>query len=281
MNASRDEMITGDNFTKQLVDLNRRLSKVECGQATGQFRLELAGIEIPRLVVDSFVIEKCKVMNSKQNPSGARSTTRHRSQRSRCSRSSRSTTTCGRSTSGARRETSSTCVPREVQQRKKVATSVLGIAHRHPGNIMVLQSGHFFHIDFGHFLGNWKEKYGVKRVGDLFHFSPACVHAIGDDLKEFEANTRRALSILRENANLLITLFLLMVGTGIPQLKTPEDINFLKQKLCLKAIEHKLIKDSMESTRTKLNDWVHNIEQQTLSVPAFASRYIIESSEII
>jgi phosphatidylinositol-4,5-bisphosphate 3-kinase len=149
-----------------------------------------------------------------------------------------------------------------------VATSVLGIADRHPGNIMVQQSGHFFHIDFGHFLGNWKAKFGVKREGDLFHFSPACGHTIGDDLKQFEQNTTTALGILRENANLLITLFLLMVGTGIPELKTPQDIEFLKQKLYLKATEQqanaafsKLIKESMESTRTKLNNWVHNIKQ--------------------
>jgi phosphatidylinositol-4,5-bisphosphate 3-kinase len=110
--------------------------------------------------------------------------------------------------------------------------------------------------------------WGTGREGDLFHFSPACAHTIGDDLKEFEQNTKTALGILRENAKLLITLFLLMMGTGIPELKTPQDIDFLKQKLYLKATEQqanaafaKLIKDSMESTRTKLNNLVHNIKQ--------------------
>ncbi len=53
-----------------------------------------------------------------------------------------------------------------------VASYVLGLGDRHPDNIMInKERGNFFHIDFGHFLGNVKKKFGVKRERDPFVFS--------------------------------------------------------------------------------------------------------------
>jgi phosphatidylinositol kinase/protein kinase (PI-3 family) len=95
-----------------------------------------------------------------------------------------------------------------------VATYVLGIGDRHNDNIMVTQGGQLFHIDFGHFLGNIKKKFGFKRERAPFVLTPDFVYVMGkkdgrdgEQFKKFVEICVQAYLILRRHSNLLINLF--------------------------------------------------------------------------
>ena len=60
-----------------------------------------------------------------------------------------------------------------------VASYVLGLGDRHPDNIMMnREEGNFLHIDFGHFLGNVKKKFSIKRERDPFVFTKEIAYFI-------------------------------------------------------------------------------------------------------
>jgi len=116
-----------------------------------------------------------------------------------------------------------------------VATFVMGIGDRHNDNIMLKRTGELFHIDFGHFLGNFKWKYGIKRERAPFVFTPAFAAVLGGEgsptYQKFEELAVMAFNVLRKNSSLLVTLFSLMVSCGIPELQREEDIAYLRDNL--------------------------------------------------
>ena len=149
-----------------------------------------------------------------------------------------------------------------------VATYVMGIGDRHNDNVMLSEAGHLFHIDFGHFLGNFKSKFGFKRERAPFVFTPDFAYALGDKgsvkFDKFVTVCSQAYNILRGNAHEFITLFSLMLSTGIPELQKAEDINWLRE--CIKpemtneaAGEHftKLIYTSLATKTTQVNNAIH------------------------
>eukprot|EP01083_Nonionella_stella_P014829 41526_1 len=130
-----------------------------------------------------------------------------------------------------------------------VATCVLGIGDRHSDNYMVHQNGQFFHIDFGHFLGNFKSKFGIKRERSPLVFTPQMKFAIDAGAKkcrlydEFLNWCAEAYNVLRARSRLLLVLFSLMVSAGLPELCIQSDIQYFKNMLNLryevkKATQH-------------------------------------------
>lgn len=120
-----------------------------------------------------------------------------------------------------------------------VLTFVLGIADRNPDNIMVSEDGRIFHIDFGHFLGHFKKKFGINRERVPFVLTDDFLHVIarGSHAREtgsfdtFKDLCHEAYVSLRRHSNLLITLFTMMLRTGIPELRSIDDISYLKTSL--------------------------------------------------
>ncbi|KAL5517410.1 hypothetical protein EMCRGX_G002951 [Ephydatia muelleri] len=122
-----------------------------------------------------------------------------------------------------------------------VATYILGIGDRHNDNIMVTTSGVLFHIDFGHFLGNIKTFLGMNRERAPFVLTPDFEYVMGkrnsDTFKVFEETAVKAYLIIRKNANLFINLFSMMKCTGIPELTSIKDLDYLKGVMVLDKSE--------------------------------------------
>uniref|UniRef100_A0A3Q1H2J1 phosphatidylinositol 3-kinase n=1 Tax=Anabas testudineus TaxID=64144 RepID=A0A3Q1H2J1_ANATE len=119
-----------------------------------------------------------------------------------------------------------------------VATYVLGIGDRHNDNIMITDQGNLFHIDFGHILGNRKHFLGVSRERVPFVLTPDFLYVMGRVkgrnslcFQRFRDTCTQAYLSLRSHSRLLVTLFSLMLLTGIPELSAAEDMRYLREAL--------------------------------------------------
>ena len=138
---------------------------------------------------------------------------------------------------------------------------------RHNDNIMIKKNGELFHIDFGHFLGHFKYKMGIKRERAPFVFTRQFQNVLGGDdsekFKEFKEKLEKGYLILRNNKEVVITLLSILLCTGIPELNE-KSLRFLENSMFLKkndkeALEflNKKLLESMDSVSTKLNFAIH------------------------
>ncbi|KMZ02400.1 phosphatidylinositol 4,5-bisphosphate 3-kinase catalytic subunit delta isoform [Drosophila simulans] len=158
-----------------------------------------------------------------------------------------------------------------------VATYVLGVADRHSDNIMVKRNGQLFHIDFGHILGHFKEKLGVRRERVPFVLTHDFVYVINKGFNDreskefchFQELCERAFLVLRKHGCLILSLFSMMISTGLPELSSEKDLDYLRETLVLdyteeKAREHFRAKFSealANSWKTSLNWASHNFSK--------------------
>jgi phosphatidylinositol-4,5-bisphosphate 3-kinase catalytic subunit alpha/beta/delta len=120
-----------------------------------------------------------------------------------------------------------------------VATYVLGVADRHSDNIMLKTNGQLFHIDFGHILGHFKEKFGIRRERVPFVLTHDFVYVINkgrsdkdaDEFKKFQNLCETAFITLRKHGGLILSLFSMMISTGLPELSSEKDLQYLKETL--------------------------------------------------
>ncbi|KAF5291172.1 hypothetical protein FQA39_LY14414 [Lamprigera yunnana] len=141
-----------------------------------------------------------------------------------------------------------------------VATYVLGIADRHSDNIMIKKTGQLFHIDFGHILGHFKEKFGFKRERVPFVLTHDFVHVINKgqksslEFKVFQEFCEKAFLILRKHGGLILSLCAMMISTGLPELTSEKDLNYLRETLVLSKSD----KDALAHFRLKFNEALSN-----------------------
>ena len=162
-----------------------------------------------------------------------------------------------------------------------VATFILGIGDRHPDNIMVNKEGRIFHIDFGHFLGHFKTKYGIKRERTPFVLTEDFTKVISkgssnpietEEFKNFQSLCENAYMIVRRYSSLIVNLFILMLSSDMPELQSIEDIMFLRKTLAIdetdeKALEffrQQFVESYKNSFTTKLDWFAHALNRKNL-----------------
>jgi phosphatidylinositol-4,5-bisphosphate 3-kinase len=148
-----------------------------------------------------------------------------------------------------------------------VATGVLGIADRHPANIMIKENGLFLHIDFGHIFGNFKKKLGFKRERSVFLLTPqmAYIYVQSNKAKEFVNYCTSAFNILRANAKKFLNIMITMSSSNMPEFSTMSDVTYVKEQLKLNMNEKdaseyfiKTIKDSLNDKYRTIDNLIHN-----------------------
>lgn len=112
------------------------------------------------------------------------------------------------------------------------------------------EDGQIFHIDFGHFLGHFKKKFGISRERVPFVLTEDFLVVIAngkeyprksEEFARFQELCGKAYLALRRHSNLLITLFTMMLPTGITELQSINDVGYLRQTLAVEKSDEEAL----------------------------------------
>ncbi|XP_069479873.1 phosphatidylinositol 4-phosphate 3-kinase C2 domain-containing subunit alpha [Ambystoma mexicanum] len=159
-----------------------------------------------------------------------------------------------------------------------VATYVLGICDRHNDNIMLRNTGHMFHIDFGKFLGHAQMFGSFKRDRAPFVLTSDMAYVINGGEKPtsrfqlFVDLCCQAYNLIRKHTNLFLNLLSLMISSGLPELTGIQDLKYVQDALQPQTSDAeatifftRLIESSLGSMATKFNFFIHNLAQMRSS----------------
>ncbi|KAL3157710.1 hypothetical protein ABBQ32_012142 [Trebouxia sp. C0010 RCD-2024] len=146
-----------------------------------------------------------------------------------------------------------------------VMTYILGVGDRHLDNLMLAPDGRLFHIDFGYILGR-----DPKAFPPPMKLCAPMVEAMGGSdspyYRHFRTYCCEAYNILRKSATLILSLFHLMAGAAIPDVRQDPEKAMLKlqEKLRLDmsdedAVEwmQQLLNDSATALMPQITDRTH------------------------
>lgn len=167
-----------------------------------------------------------------------------------------------------------------------VATYILGICDRHNDNIMITNSGHLFHIDFGKFLGDVQMMGAIRRDRTPFVLTADMAYVInGGDRpsKKFQTFIElctMGFNIIRRHRVLFLNLFSLMSSANIHGLNR-ESVKYIDKMLMPNLTEaeamakfNRLINECLNSRSAQVNFFIHNLAQLRFSTDSSKQRLL-------
>ena len=89
----------------------------------------------------------------------------------------------------------------------------------------------------------------------------------GERFQQFQTLCCQAFNLIRERANLFITLFVLMVPAAMPELLEVEDVTYLREQLVLELTPEQAarsfvgqIHNSLKTVSRRVDNWIHNLK---------------------